>query len=515
MTQSPPAGRTPAAESEGAAATEPRRIRRPSSLIQGLVGSLLLIVGSLGVGWLPGSSPLRQNPVIIPMRFTTTGVVVSVVLLAVGGMLLIRAWLRLGQQVRDWSSDDARRSVLRAIGLWGIPMYATIPLFSRDVYSYIAQGLVMVNGLDPYHDGVSSIEGFFQRGADQLWSESPPPYGPLFLGIEQGIVTVTGANLEWSVMLFRLSSLIGILLCLWAVPKLARLHGIDPTRALWLSVANPLFLTNFIAAAHNDALMIGLAVAGIYLTAVRRPILGIVLVTASVGIKPITIVFLPFLGLMWAGRGASWPRRIGYCAITGLISLALIGGAGVLNGLGFGWIGALSTTGNVWIWYAPVGLIGLMVATGLNAFGLDGWGAATIVHTLGKVVGFLVVIWLFFVGNHEKLIRRMTLAMAAVVVFSPMIQSWYVVWLLPLFAVTGVRDDWQVRALFLVMAFLMIYAITDQLDVFPYLNVDLNLARQLAAVIGVGFALYLIFVDPRTSRLFRKKFWDASRPLTI
>lgn len=515
MTQSPPAGRTPTAESTGSTVARSRAIPRPSSLAQGLVGSLMLVVGSLGVGWLPGSSPLRQNPLIIPMRFTTVGVVICVVLLAVGGMLLVRAWLRLGQQIRDWASADAHRSVLRAIVLWGAPMYATIPLFSRDVYSYIAQGLVMVNGLDPYQDGVSSIEGFFQRGADQLWSESPPPYGPLFLWIEEGIVSLVGTNLELSVILFRLASLVGILLCLWVVPKLARLHGVNPTRALWLSVANPLFLTNFIAAVHNDALMIGLAVAGIYATAVRRPILGILLVTASVGVKPITIIFLPFLGLMWAGRGASWPRRIGYCAITGLISLAVLALAGALNGLGFGWIGALSTTGNVWIWYAPVGMLGLAVATTLNAFGLDGWGAASVVHLAGKLAGFAVVGWLFLVGNHEKLIRRAALALAAIVVFAPMIQGWYVVWLLPLLAATGMRDDWQVRTLFLITAFLMIYAITDQLDVFPYLNVDLNVARQLAALIGLGFTLYLIFLDPRTSRVFRKKYWDAGRTLTI
>jgi len=57
--------------------------------------------------------------------------------------------------------------------------------------------------------------------------------------------------------------------------KLAELHGVNPHRALWLTAANPLFLTNFIASVHNDSLMIGLALAGLYYCATRRVILGI------------------------------------------------------------------------------------------------------------------------------------------------------------------------------------------------------------------------------------------------
>ena len=83
-----------------------------------------------------------------------------------------------------------------------------------------------------------------------------------------------------------------------------------------------------------------------------------------------------------------------------------------------------------------------------------------------------------------------------------MIQSWYVVWLIPLFAVTGIRDDWQVKALYFIVSFFMVYAISDQLDVFPYLQtadlgLALALARNAAAIIALLFALYLIFLDPR------------------
>jgi alpha-1,6-mannosyltransferase len=85
-----------------------------------------------------------------------------------------------------------------------------------------------------------------------------------------------------------------------------------------------------------------------------------------------------------------------------------------------------------------------------------------------------------------------------------------VVWLLPLFAATGIRNDWQVRTVYSVTSFLMVYAIADQLDIFPYIAIDLNAARLLAAFVAVAFAVYLIFFDPRTRKLFRKEYRDAA-----
>ena len=136
--------------------------------------------------------------------------------------------------------------------------------------------------------GISSLSNWFSLGADPAWAENRTPYGPYFLWLARGVVGLTGAQPDVSVLLFRLLAGVGVLLCVIYVPRLAELHGINGARALWITVANPLFLISFIASAHNDALMVGLAVAGVYLAATRRYVLGILLVTASIGIKPIT-----------------------------------------------------------------------------------------------------------------------------------------------------------------------------------------------------------------------------------
>ncbi len=488
-----------------AAVAVPHAGRPTIAIVQGFIGSMLMLVGSFGVGWLSlASRELRQLEPIIWLRFDPVGAVLSVVLLAIGGMFLVRAWLRLGQRLEGWG-PESRPHILKAIVAWGAPMCFALPLFSRDVFAYIAQGQVMVAGLNPYKDGYSQISNYLQIGADDLWAQSPTPYGPIFLWMEELVVRITGGQPDFSILLFRMLALIGVVLCVYYVPRLADLHGINPNRALWLTAANPLFLTNFIASIHNDALMVGLALAGLYASAKGRNLTGILLVTLSIGIKPITLIFLPFIGLIWAGKGAGWPRKVIYWAMTAGLSLGILGVLGMLNGFWFGWIGALSTPGSVWIWYAPVGFLGMIVALTGDAFGVDGWTWASVVHRAGTALSVLLAAWFVLKGEHERLVRRLALAMAAVVLLAPMIQSWYVVWLIPLFAVTGIRDDWQVKILYFAVSFFMIYAISDQLDIFPYIELSLHTARQIAAALGVAFAAYLVLLDPRTKALFGVK----------
>lgn len=487
-----------------------REVDHPKpAIISGTIGSAMMLAGSFGVGWLSSVSDLSRWPLIIFLRLNPFGVVLSVVLLAAGAMLLVRSWLRLGQKVRTWG-PEARTATLKAVIAWGAPMMLAIPLFSRDVYAYMVQGQMVINGLNPYEEGYSQVSNWFSSGADELWAQSPTPYGPLFLWLEEWVMWLSGEQQTLSILLFRVVALAGVVLCIIYVPKLAELHGINPHRALWLTAANPLFLINFIAAVHNDALMLGLALAGLYYSASKRPVLGILLVSLSIAVKPVTIIFLPFIGLLWAGRRAGWGRKTFYWLITALIAFGVLAVLGAWNGYGFGWIGAMSTPVTLWIWYAPVGIAGWIVATLVSAFGLDGWLFGNIVHFLGLAAAGVVIVLLVLKGSYARIIRRLAIALGALVLLSPMIQSWYVVWLIPLFAVTGIRNDWQVKTLYFVVSFFMIYSVSDQLDIAWFIDLNLLVARIMAAVVAVGFGMYLVFVDPKTKRLFQRKLKDPS-----
>ncbi len=495
-----------------------------SAIWQGFAGSLLLLVGSLGVGWLAGSSVLIRNPLIILARTTPLAVVVTTMLLCIGGALMLRGWLRLGQHLAAWD-DDTVPVLKKALSLWVAPMMFALPLFSRDSYAYIGQGRLMQQGLDPYTNGISALNNYYVLGPDTLWTEAPTPYGPLWLWLEHLAVMLPAGSPEIALIPFRLASLAGVVLLAVFMPKLARQFGFNPHRTTWLVVLNPVVLINFIASVHNDSLMLGLVVAGIYYASAKRPVIAILLVTASIAIKPITLIALPFVGLIWAGAHAGWVRKFGIWAATLGISTAVLGVMGAINGLGFGWLGALQTSGIVWIWYAPVGLLSNILGFLVTLLGGAGAAATDVVQSVGTGASILVVMALAFIkislpprgaagsgnpaglGNFDDdrrysllVLRRMAWAFAAVVLLAPMIQPWYMVWLLAFFAITGIPDGWQLRVVMYLSAFFILIALTDQLSIFPWIPVAL--VRAVAIAVGLVSVLYVLFVDKKTRGLF-------------
>ncbi|MGA7205700.1 MAG: polyprenol phosphomannose-dependent alpha 1,6 mannosyltransferase MptB [Specibacter sp.] len=469
------------------------------ALIQGLVGSVLILAGSLGAGWIANGSPMIRNTLVIAMRTESAGVLLSTGMLTLGAMILLRSWLRLGQRLAGWGPGSLR-TVTAAVVMWGGPLLPAVPIFSRDVYAYTGQGRLMAEGLDPYTTGISALSNWFMLGTDPSWAENRTPYGPLFLWLSRGVVAITGAQPDISVLLFRLLACVGVALCVIYIPKLAELHGIGGARALWLVAANPLFLISFVASAHNDALMLGLAVAGTYYAATHKVVLGIVLVTASIAVKPITIVLLPFIGLLWAGPDARWGRRFACWGGTAAISGALLFVAGLPHGLGFGWTWALVDANPGYTGYAPSGFGGQLVGLAGNALGLDGRALENGFRSILTLASIAVAGWLVLFGDPRRVVRRLGLAFAAVVLLAPIIQPWYILWFLPFLAVTGIRNNWQIKALYGVTAFFVVFGAQDQLFAWSFVALPVP-AHALAFWVALGVVVYLLVIDVHTRKL--------------
>jgi hypothetical protein len=477
----------------------PAKRRAYIAIWQGFLGALMMFVGSIGTGWIANGSPMIRQPVVIALRTEGWGVTLSTVLLTVGAMLLMRSWLRLGQRLGDWSGSSLR-SVVIAISAWSLPLLLAVPIFSRDVYAYTGQGRLVLEGQNPYAAGISTLNNWFSLGADPAWAEARTPYGPYFLWLARGVVELTGAQPDVSVLLFRLLAGGGVVLCIIYVPKLAELHGINGARALWIAVANPLFLISFVASAHNDALMVGLAVAGVYFAATKRYLMGILLVTASIGIKPITVLLLPFIGVMWAGPGASWTRKFLIWGATAGISFGVLAVSGLPYNLGMGWVWAIMDPTPGYTGYSPSGFLGQQVEFLGNVLGLPGGTFADLLRTGMKWTAIALVLLLMFRGDYSRAVRRMALAFTAVVMLSPIIQPWYILWFLPFLAVTGIRNDWQIRSLYVGVTFFVVFGAQDQLSVWSFVELPID-ASSLAFVTALLFTFYLLFLDVHTRKL--------------
>ena len=466
------------------------------AVVQGLVGSLMMLVGSIGTGWIAVGSPMVRDPLVIALRTDGGGVYTATVLLTLGAMLLVRSWVRLGQRLAGWP-EGSLTAVVTAVVAWSLPLLLAVPIFSRDVYAYIGQGRLMAAGENPYTTGISALDNWFMLGADPAWAQSRTPYGPYFLWLAHLVVRITGAQPDTSAILFRVLAVAGVALCVVYVPRLAGLHGVDGARALWLAVANPLFLISFVASAHNDALMVGLALAGTYYAATRRPVRGVLLVTASIGIKPITILLLPFVGLLWAGPAAGWVRKFAAWAATAVLSSGVLLLSGIPYDLGAGWLLAILDPTPGFTGYSPSGFLSTQLSVIGNALGLPGDDLGATLRDVLKYVGIGIVVVLMFWGGGHRVVRRMGLAFAAVVLLSPIIQPWYILWFVPFLAVTGIKDNWQVRVLYVVVTFFVIFGAQDQLSVWPFIELPVD-ASTIAYVTALAFTVYLLLVDPRT-----------------
>ena len=209
------------------------------------------------------------------------------VLVAVYGglLLLMRVWWGM---VRLYTRcpGASMRSMWWTFALWALPMLVVAPLFSRDVYSYAAQGEMVSRHLNPYLNGPFQLgNNSYTAPVDPLWGNAPAPYGPLFLQMAGFFAQVSFHHELVTVVLLRLSALAGVVLIAVCVPRLARHYKRDSAQLFTLMVLNPVVVLHLIGGAHNDALMLGLLVAGITFAKEKRPVVAVLLCTLATAIK--------------------------------------------------------------------------------------------------------------------------------------------------------------------------------------------------------------------------------------
>ena len=456
--------------------------------VPGLIGTAVLAVGALGVGWLPLDG-LADVPLVRTMRFTSIGTFVSHASVILGGAVLLQAWLVLGADVLSGHLRDVRR-LWSVLALWILPLLVAPPLFSRDVYSYFAQGKLVLQGIDPYKNGVSSIPGWFPDGVDPMWQYTPTPYGGIFLSLARGVTALVGNNPYLAVIAFRVLAVAGVALMAYYVPRLAFHCGINGTKALWLGVLNPLVLMHFVLGAHNDALMVGLMVAGLTVAIEGRPSIGIVLVVAASMVKPIGLLAIPFIGLVWAGTNATTRGRILAWVKSALVACATYLGFAIFVGGSLGWIRALTTPGEVRTWLSPMTALGM--ATG-NAASWFGFGdhldlTVTVFRAIGEIAAVVIVTWLLVKPQGRTPVQALAYAFLAVVALGPVVQPWYLLWILPLVAASGLTPR-ALRVVLLLTAAFTLYGLCETSATADSLFELTDGLAMVAAAVAIGVAL--------------------------
>jgi hypothetical protein len=349
-----------------------------------------------------------------------------------GGMILfVRVWFGLVQTLRHRPGAPVKK-LAGMLALWIVPLLLVAPLFSRDVFSYAAQGEMMSHHINPYLYGPGTDgSGQFVSPVDGLWMNTPAPYGPLFLMVDGWFASLSGHNALVTVLFLRVLSIIGVALIAYCIPKLARSFNRDPGIAFVLAVLNPLTLLALIGGVHNDAIMVGLLLAGITAARNKHPVWGIVLCTLAAAIKVPAAMGIVYIAWDWAGADVAWRQRVKPLAKAGGIALAVMTVLSFVSGLGWGWIANLGTPGTVRSWMAPATAVGLAISGLAHVVGFAGVGLSGVL-TVTRLVGLLgaVAIGIYCLRHRHQLgmLGALGITMLMFVLLGPVVQPWYLTW---------------------------------------------------------------------------------------
>jgi hypothetical protein len=338
------------------------------------------------------------------------------------------------------------RWVLGAIGGVHAVFFLAPPMALTDVFNYINYGrMEVLYNLNPYTT-IPIVEPHSDPAfVLSNWHELLSPYGPLFTLVTFAVVPLGVAGSFWALKgLLALASLAMIAL-VW---RCARLLGRDPLAAVALVGLNPIVLVWGLGGDHNDFLMMLAILAGFYLlllgraraTATPRVVRGmrdwlLPLAAPEIGAGAAFVTATAFKasgGILIPIVLASMLRsRRGLVQLLlGMVAAGLVLGAASLVAFGLH-IPDLSTQSQVVTSESVPNLIGMAAGAGGETTALRG--------LMTVVLGLTVLACCRMAYRRGDAIAASGWASATLLVTLSWVLPWYVVWVLPLAALSASR----------------------------------------------------------------------------
>lgn len=355
-----------------------------------------------------------------------------------GLALMLLGWWSLQHAVaHHWLTTG--RLALTGL-LWGGPIFLGEPLFSRDVYSYVAQGLLVHAGQNPYHVAPSALgAGPVLDSVAWVWQQTPTPYGPLLTVVARLTSLVGTHSLLAQIFVYRTVALGALITLACLLVPLARHRGWNTQRAQWLVVLSPLTLWAILSSAHNDALMLALLAAGLVLAdrGHRRWAYVAFALGATIKIPALAATaFVAWHDMVRVPRRRRAQLALEALGITGVSLVAIT----LLAGYGWTWLSpsALSIPTELRIEITPVVALSVFLASVLHACG---WAIATHVvvsvgQHLAEAAAVLFVFYLLTKLHEHDFAYLLGIALMAAVLASPTVWPWYALWGLVPLAIT-------------------------------------------------------------------------------
>ena len=325
--------------------------------------------------------------------------------------------------------------------VWGailllVTAFAVAPvLLSHDVYSYVDYARLGVrHGLDPYVYPPQDAPAD-PAYADVAWTEATSAYGPLF--------TLVTYPLAWlpvgvAVAVLKAAAALSVLGIAALVSRIAAWRGVDPLRAAAFVALNPLVLVHVVGGAHNDGLTMVLAMASVAALLSARELTAGAAIAAAIATKTSAALLAPF-ALLAATQSPSGLKEA-YIDRNRPVGRLLLGAVGA--GLAIA-LAAWLAFG--WDWLHGFGLAGehqsrtSYMSIPILASRLTGLDPDT--TRLVAALLFLTAVAALLAWTHRGAdwIRAAAWATLALLLATAWLLPWYLIWLLPLAAISRDR----------------------------------------------------------------------------
>jgi len=335
------------------------------------------------------------------------------------------------------------------------------PLALTDIFNYVNYGrMEVVHHLNPYTT-IPILEPHNDPSfALSNWHELLSPYGPLFTLLTFVVVPVGVAGTFWVLKLILAAASLGTIFLVW---KCAQRLGRNPVSAIVFVGLNPVVLVWGLGGDHNDFLMVFFIVLGFYLLLARRPAAerehaaagpggwllplnaagicaGVAFMTAA-GIKASAAVLIPVVlaGLLRA------PRTL-VQVVLGMAAAAAVVGAASLLAFGLH-IPDLSTQSRLVTNESVPNLIGLALGAGGQT--------ETLRELMSGVLAVSLLLCCRLAWRERESLTASGWASVALLVTLSWVLPWYVLWALPMAALSSSR---RLRTVVLVLGAYLIVA---------------------------------------------------------
>ena len=235
--------------------------------------------------------------------------------------------LSLGLQAAMWAAFFAAIALLRQLAdgpgeraafkqivvgsaLASAALILAPPTLSQDLYHYAMFGrMILTRGLNPYVTTGEALIG------DPIWElaclrDHSTHYGPLFTGLSVVAAAVGGDRPIAMALAFKTIATAFGALAAWSIVALARQERRSCLLPLALVILNPLILIETPGSAHNEMIMMGLALAGLVVAGRGRPNLGYALLVGSVHVKWVTATLVGLYAIARLRETPGLPARV-------------------------------------------------------------------------------------------------------------------------------------------------------------------------------------------------------------